>query len=156
MLDWLKRLFGAPVPAGPPQTIRAFRSSDQVIARDSVRAERDGWVIDANEAQTVRLFEVPDPGAEQCMLAYRARMRTEGLTGRAYLEMWCRLPGRGEFFSKGLHHAVKGTTDWAHYEIPFYLKRGQRPDLLELNLAIEGTGRIWIKDIELLKTPLSA
>ena len=35
--------------------------------------------------------------------------------------MWCRLPGRGEFFSKGLHNKVQGTTDWASYEIPFFL-----------------------------------
>jgi hypothetical protein len=40
-------------------------------------------------------------------------------------------------------------------EIPFYLKKGQRPDLIKLNLAIEGSGKVWIRDVELLKTPLS-
>jgi hypothetical protein len=70
--------------------------------------------------------------------------------------MWCRFPGRGEFFSKGLHHAVKGTTDWVSCETPFRLKKGQRPDLLKLNLVVEGRGKVGIKDVQLLRTPLSS
>ena len=76
------------------------------------------------------------------------------MQGKAYLEMWCRLPGGREFFSKGFQNAVKGTNEWGTYEIPFYLKEGQKPDLIKLNITIEGTGKIWIKEIELLKTPL--
>lgn len=38
--------------------------------------------------------------------------------------MWCRLPGRGEFFSKGHQQAVSGTVNWARYEIPFYPRHG--------------------------------
>jgi hypothetical protein len=68
--------------------------------------------------------------------------------------MWCRLPGRGEFFSKGLQQGVKGTTDWSSYETPFILKAGQRPDLIKLNLVGEGAGTVWIKEVELLRTPL--
>ena len=48
------------------------------------------------------------------------------------------------------------TTDWAGYEIPFLLKRGQKADCIKLNLVVEGVGKTWIKDIELLKTPLKA
>ena len=83
-------------------------------------------------------------------------MKSDNLAGRAYLEMWCRLPGGGEFFSKGLDRVVKGSTDWASHEVPFYLKRGQKPDLIKLNLVVEGKGRIWLKDIEVLKTPLDS
>jgi hypothetical protein len=113
----------------------------------------DGWVLRATEPVVARLFEVPDPGAEQCLLTYRAAMKSQDLEGRAFLEMWCRLPGRGEFFSKGLNRPVRGTTDWSSYEIPFRLKKGERPDLIKLDLAVEGRGKVWIKDIELLKTP---
>ncbi len=88
------------------------------------------------------------------MITYRAHIKTEELENKAYLGMWCRLPGKGEFFSKGLHHAVTGTNDWASCEIPFYLKKGQSPNLLKLNLVAEGSGRLWIKDIELSQTPL--
>jgi len=154
MFNWLKSLFKAPQPAGPPQVVRAFRPADPTLAQDTIKVEPGGWLVEATAPQTVRLFEVPNPGLEQCLVTYRARLKTERLQGRAFLEMWCRLPGRGEFFSKGLHQAVAGTTDWASCEIPFYLKRGQKPDLIKLNLAVEGTGKVWIQDVELLQTPL--
>jgi hypothetical protein len=154
MFEWLKSLFKMPVPAGPPQKIRSFGFKDQPITRGSLVVDQDGWRAESNEKRTFLLFEVPNPGVEQCLLAYRAKLKTEDLQGRVYLEMWCRLPGRGEFFSKGFHHAVKGTNDWATYETPFYLKRGQKPDLVKLNLVLEDRGKVWIKEVELLYTPL--
>lgn len=153
MLSWLRSLFKPPQPAGPPRRLRAF-GADRPITQDGVTADEGGWRIEAREARTVRLFEVPDPGAEGCLLTYRARLKTADTRGRVYLELWCRLPGRGEFFSKGFHHAVTGTTDWASYETPFYLKAGQRPDLLKLNVVTEGAGTVWIREVELLSTPL--
>ena len=90
------------------------------------------------------------------MLTYKTKIKTSALQGRAFLEMWCRVPGFGEFFSKGLNKAVQATTDWATYEIPFLLKKGQKADLIKLNLVVEGIGKAWIKDVELLKTPLKA
>jgi hypothetical protein len=119
-----------------------------------VTPEQNGWRIDSREARTVRLFEVADPGAEECVVTYRAQMKTENVQGRAYLEMWCQLPGGGDYFSKGFHHAVKGTNEWASYETPFFLKKGQRPDLIKLNMVVEGAGTVWLKEIELLQTPL--
>jgi hypothetical protein len=46
---------------------------------------------------------------------------------------------------------VSGTTDWASYEVPFFLKKSERPDLIKLNVVIEGSGTVWIKDITLRK-----
>lgn len=155
MFGWLKSLFRVPQPAGPPRELRSFGTSDPTISRDSIIPEDGAWRVTGDtDGKTIRLFEVQNPGIEQCMLTYRARMRTEGIERRAYLEMWCRLPGHGEFFSKGLHNAVTGTNAWASYEIPFYLKRGQKPDLIKLDLTVEGTGTVWIKDLQLLQTPL--
>jgi hypothetical protein len=156
MLKWLKSLFKGPEPAGPPQTLRTFRTSDPPITKDRVLVDQDGWLIDSRENQTVNLFEVPATGEEQCMLTFKAKLKSNGLQGRAFLEMWCRVPGFGEFFSKGLNKAVRATTDWASYEIPFFLKKGQKADLIKLNLVVEGIGKTWIKDVELLKTPLKA
>ena len=89
-------------------------------------------------------------------MTYRAELKAEVLQGRAFLEMWCRLPGRGEFFSKGHQQAVSGTVNWARYEIPFYLRRGQKPELIKLNVVVEGQGTVWLRDVELLKTPLAS
>jgi WD40 repeat protein len=69
--------------------------------------------------------------------------------------MWCRLPGQGEFFSKGFPSAVRGTTDWASCETPFRFENGQTPDLIKLNLVIEGRGTVWIQDIRLQHVPAS-
>lgn len=156
MFERLKSMFKQPEPAGPPQKIRAFTSADRPITQDGVTADQNGWRIESREKRTARLFEVPNPGVEQCVLTYRARMKTANLQGAGYLEMWCRFPDRGEFFSRGLHHKVTGTTDWASYEAPFYLKKDQRPDLIKLNIVFEGAGTVWIKDVELLKTPLKS
>jgi len=154
MLGWLISLFKPPEPAGPPRRIRGFGPSDRPLTEDGVAVDQNGWRIEAREKRTVRLFEVPEPGVEPAILIYRARMKTADLQGGAYLEMWCRFPGRGEFFSRGLDHVVKGTTDWSSSEIPFFLKKGQRPDLIKLNVAVEGSGTLWISDVELLATPL--
>ena len=154
MIDWLKSMFSQPRPSGPSETLRQFRTTDRTLSQGVITVAQDSWVVDAKEAQTIRLFEVPEPQAEQCLLTYRSKLKTDGLAGRAFLEMWCRLPGHGEFFSKGLNQVVTGTTDWASYEIPFFLKKGQRPDLIKLNLVVEGRGKVWLRDVQLLKTPM--
>ena len=97
-----------------------------------------------------------NPGVEHCLVTYRAKLKTENLTGQAYLEMWSRFPGKGEFFSRGLAHAVSGSNGWASYETPFILKKGEKPDLIKLNLVVKGAGKVWVKEVELLKGPLPA
>jgi len=154
MFDWLTNILQGPKPAGPPRTIRLFGVADPTITRDGLVVEKEGWHAEFEEARTFLLFELPAPGVEQAILAFRAKLRSEELRGRAYLEMWCRFQGLGDFFSKGYHHAIRGTNGWVSVETPFYLKKGQRPDLIKLNLAAEGSGKIWIKEIELLYTPL--
>jgi hypothetical protein len=157
MLNWLKSRFAGPKPAGPPQVLRVFAPDQPTITQIGIRVEHGAWHIDARaEEQTIRLFEVKNPAVEQCLLTYRAELKAEGLQGRAFLEMWCRLPGRGEFFSKGHQQAVSGTVNWARYEIPFYLRRGQKPELIKLNVVVEGQGTVWLRDVELLKTALAS
>lgn len=153
MLQWIKSLFRPPQPAGPAQMIKHFDHSDATITRDVVTSLDGGWLVNVAETQTVRLFDVTDPRVENCMLTYRADLKSDDVQGRSYLEMWCRIPGRGEFFSKGFHNALTGTNDWSSYEIPFYLKRGQRPDLIKLNLTLEGRGKVWIKNVDLSCVP---
>ena len=156
MVNCLKSLFAGSKPAGPPQVLRAFASDQPTITQTGIRVENGAWHIDTRAQQTIRLFEVENPAVEHCLLTYRAELKAEGLQGRAFLEMWCRMPGRGEFFSKGYQQAVSGTVDWARYEIPFYLKRGQKPDLIKLNVVVEGQGTVWVRNVELLKTPLAS
>lgn len=141
-------------PAGSPKTIRTFDPSDLPLTQKGVTRFDDGWRIESEEKRIVCLFEVSVSGIEQCMVTYRAMLKTVDVNKRVYLEMWLRLPGRGEFFSKGFHNAIKGTNDWASYEIPFHLKKGERPDLFKLNIVFDGPGTVFMKDIELLQTRL--
>ncbi len=155
MTGLFRRLFRKPQPAGPPEVLRSFDSSTRTIARSGVTVDGESFRIDSEGEGSVPLFEVADPDVESCLLTYRAHVRTEGVAGGVFLELWCRVPGRGEFFSKGLHDKLRGTTDWSSHEIPFLLKEGQRPDLIKLSLAFEGAGTAWIRDVELLRTPLA-
>jgi hypothetical protein len=154
VLTKLLARFRRPRPSGPPHVLRRFAPPGTLLTVSGTAVEGDAWRIVVDGQQSVRLFEIPDPGVEGCLLTYRAHLKTEGLEGRAYLELWCRLPGMGEFFSKGVRQAVSGTVGWASFEVPFWLKPGQRPDLLKLNLAVEGTGTLWVKDVEVLQTSL--
>jgi hypothetical protein len=106
------------------------------------------------EPTTIPLFETGDMDVEDARLIYQARVRTENVDGKVYLEILCHFPGRGEFFSKGLMTPLTGTTDWTTQETPFFLKKGENPDNIKLNLVIDGKGTAWIDDIRLIKVPL--
>jgi len=121
----------------------------------NVFAEGTGSLrITATEPITVRLFEVGDVDVENARLVYQAKLRTEGVEGKVYLEMWCHVAEIGESHSRGLETPLMGTVDWTTEEIPFFLKTGENPDNIKLNLVIDGTGTAWIDDIRLMKGPL--
>jgi predicted Ser/Thr protein kinase len=109
----------------------------------------DAWLLDSQRTQTVQLFEVREPALGPGAIFYEADLKTEDFDGRVYLEMWCRFPGRGEFFSRGHAQAISGTTDWLSSQTPFFLKAGEQPDRVRLNVAVEGKGRVWIRNVTL-------
>lgn len=110
--------------------------------------------IEAAATRTVPLYETGDIDVENARLLYSARIRTEDVDGKVYLEMWCHFPGKGEFFSRALHAPISGTTDWTTQETPFFLKAGENPDNVKLNVVINGKGRVWVDDVRLTKGPL--
>jgi len=111
--------------------------------------------IDTSQPLTLPLFEVNDLSIENAALIYQASLQSQNLDGKAYLEMWLRFPGKGEFFSRGLDRPITGTMSWMTSTIPFFLQAGQKPDLIRLNLVVAGKGRVWIDDVRLLRQPLS-
>jgi hypothetical protein len=147
-----------PHPVGPETVIRRFspdrdipiaQTPDVPVAHSGVSAINGGWRLTANARRVFRLFEVADSSLDRRVLIYRAKLRARGVKQRAYLEMWCHIPGDGTYFSKGTHRAVKGTRGWARHEIRFHLKAGQRPDTISLNLTFDGAGVIDIRKVEL-------
>jgi hypothetical protein len=139
----------------------ALDSLKDLITQSSVELDKENSSdghgslrINSSGSSTVRLFEVQSPGIENARLIYQARIRTRELQGKAYLEMWCRLPGKGEFFSRALDQTYSGSNEWSTTETPFLLQQGQKPDLVRLNVVVEGAGTVWIDDVRLLKAPL--
>ena len=145
------------------ETIKSFNldNIDEIITKDGVEIDRDvtsdgnGSVkITTENPVSVQLFKTGDIDIEDSVLVYAAKLRTEDLDGIAYIEMWCSFPGKGIYFSKALNSALSGTNDWTIQEVPFFLKKGENPDNVELNLVINGRGKVWIDQVELLKRPI--
>jgi hypothetical protein len=123
---------------------------DQKISSDG----KGSLKISTEEPTVVHLFETGDLEVEEARLLYQTKLRTENVEGQVFLEMWCHFPGKGEFFSRGLQNTLSGTTGWTTMETVFFLKKGENPDNVKLNLVIDGKGIIWIDDIYLFKGPL--
>ena len=136
-------------------------SMQGVLQRDAVKLDtyvssdgKGSLRITATEPVRIRLFEVGDLELSDTALVYSAKVHSENLEGKAFLEMFCHFPGKGEYFSRSLNMAVSGSTGWVLQKAPFYLKKGEDPDKISLNIVIDGRGKVWIDDIRLVKEPL--
>lgn len=139
----------------PVDSMEGIITQSGVEIDKAVSSDGNGSLkIIANEPTVVRLFEAGDIDVQNARLTYQAKIRTDNIDGKVYLEMWCNFPGKGEFFSRGLQTPLTGTTNWTTEETPFFLKKGENPDNIKLNLVIDGKGTAWIDDIRLMKGPL--
>ncbi len=136
-------------------------STDGIISADLVSLDQEmtsdgngSLKMTVDRPTVIRLLEVTEIDLENARLSYSAKVRTEEVEGQVYLEMWCHFQGRGEFFSRGMENRLSGTTEWATLEIPFFLKKGDNPDYVRLNLVVNGSGTAWIDDIRLIAGPL--
>jgi hypothetical protein len=129
---------------------------DSTAVDNAITSDGNGSLrIHVDTTTTIRLYEAGDLDVENARLVYQAKIRTEGVQGKVYLEMWCSFPGKGEFFSRALQAPLTGTTEWTTQETPFFLKTGENPDNVKLNLVIDGKGTVWIDDITVTKGPLN-
>jgi len=136
-------------------TLDGIIAGTDVQIDNKVTIDQNGSLrITASKPTTVRLFETGDIDIENARLIYKAKLRTAGVEGRVYLEMWCHFPGKGVYFSRAIDASLSGSNEWASQETPFFLKKDQNPDNVKLNLVVDGKGTVWIDDIRLLKDPL--
>ncbi|MGI9553766.1 MAG: hypothetical protein ACR2NC_02485 [Thermodesulfobacteriota bacterium] len=145
------------------ETVQSFKidSLDEVFSKDGVEFDREISVdgngsikISTNSPITVKLYQTGDIDFDESILIYSANLRTENLDGQAYIEMWCSFPEKGRYFYKAQISALSGTNNWKVQETPFFLKKGEIPDNVELNLVVNGSGTVWIDQINLLKRQL--
>lgn len=139
----------------PADTMEGIIDASGIQIDNEISSDGGGSLrVTATEPSTVRLYETGDIDIENARLIYRAKLRTEAVEGQVYLEMWCRFPGKGEFFSRALQSPLSGSQEWTSQETPFFLKSGENPDNIKINLVVNGRGKAWIDDIRLLKAPL--
>ena len=138
-----------------------LNSADNIITQTGVEFDNtvssDGkgsLKIDAEKPTVIHLFETGDIDIENAKLIYKSDLKTENVTGNVYLEMWCQFNDKGEYFSRALNDPFTGTEGWKSQETPFFLKEGQNPDNVKLNLVINGKGTVWIDNIKLLKASI--
>ncbi|MEA1867305.1 MAG: hypothetical protein U9N19_04285 [Thermodesulfobacteriota bacterium] len=136
-------------------------SLDNLINKSGVEIDRDvssdqngSLRITTSKPTTVRLYETGDIDIENARLIYQAKLRTKDVEGQVYLEMWCHFREKGEFFSRALQSPLSGSNEWTSQETQFFLKKGENPDNVKLNLVINGKGTVWIDDIRLVKGSL--
>lgn len=146
----IELLAADPVNASPSLADQPGLRFDPDVSSDGAGSIR----IDAAGPHTYTIREVGEVDAEDATLVYTAMLKTENFEGKAYIEMLCSFPEKGTFFSRALDSALTGTTDWTAVSAPFFLKKGENPDKVVLNLVVDGKGTVWIDDIKLEKGPL--
>ena len=145
----------SPLKSYPLDGLEGVASNSGVEFDSDVSSAGNGSLrVDAHEPVTVSLIAIDDIDIENATLVYRAKLRTENLQGSAYIEMLCSFEGMGEYFSRGLQSQLSGNTEWKTVETPFFLKKGENPESVKLNVVVNGAGTVWIDDIELFKKPL--
>ncbi|MDQ7824280.1 MAG: hypothetical protein RDV48_15875 [Candidatus Eremiobacteraeota bacterium] len=139
----------------PLNSLKEVITSEGITLDSNISSDGKGSLcIKAGKPSVIRLFEVKGLAVDDATLLYEAKVRTHDLKGPAYLEMWCTFPEKGEYFSRGLDKQLTGTTEWTKLSAPFFLKKGEKPILVKLNLVVGGSGTLWIDDIRLVRQPL--
>jgi len=104
--------------------------------------------MESQGPRSVRLAEVRTLDAPTVVLTYRGHLRAERLTGKAYLEMRCNMPQKGVLVSHTTSETeVAGTTDWVTQATRLSLGAQPGPQIVSLNVAIEGAGVVWVDNI---------
>mgnify|MGYP001453135857 FL=1 len=149
-------------------TIFPTSSTEDVVDGDAVEYDAgasftgaDGSIlVDAGKPVTLTLF-TPDPSdLNHSRIVYKARLKTEGLTGTgeergiAYLELHAQYANGEDVVSRGPRIPPSGTSDWVPAETDLYLDTGPEPEKITLALGVEGHGKVWIDDVVLESRPL--
>ncbi len=100
---------------------------------------------------------VDEPGIRSAFYAVRGQVRTEGVAGKGYLEMWSLFPGGGKYFSRTLGEGgpmghLGGSQDWRPFVLPFQARPGgPLPVKLEIDVVLPGGGEVWIGQLQLVQ-----
>lgn len=136
----------------PVDNLNGIITQSGIQLDNNVSSDDKGSIkIETSKPITVELYNISDIRVEDTQLIYEAKIKSENLSGQAYLEMWCVFNDKGQFFSKGFDTAIAGTTDWKTVSTSFLLRKNEMPDQIRLNVVVNGVGTLWIDDVRLSK-----
>lgn len=126
---------------------------DSLISRDGVKSFR----IDSEDTTTAYLFAVRNIPYEKCKFLWSAQCKTEELDGKVFLEVGVLIPeksGKGKTYFSRSKETIGGTRDWSKMQVEFLSTEPVKPELTQLNMIVEGSGRVWVDKIKLTVIPL--
>jgi hypothetical protein len=136
----------------PVDNLNGIITQSGIQLDNNVSSDGKGSIkIETSKPITVELYNINDIRIEDTQLIYEAKIKSENLSGQAFLEMWCVFNGKGQFFSRGFDSVISGSTDWKTIRTVFSLRKGEIPEQIRLNIMVNGIGTVWIDDIHLSK-----
>lgn len=149
--------------AGQPKVLGTYPANEltaaqpekdvEVVVDKSVTTDGGGSVkvtFTGSGEKEVMLFAQSLSGIDNAALWYESDMRCSAPPGSAYAAMWVSFPDGGKYFSRGLDQRC--TQEWTRSRIPFYLKKGERPERVVMGVRFEGPGTVWVDNARLVKT----
>lgn len=125
------------------------------LERDAKGTARLVVESQSNTGLTVSVLALDQPGITGSRYALVGEVRTAGVVGQGYLEMWSLFPDGGRYFSRTLAPqgplaALSGTTDWRRFVLPFFLDEAPaKPSRIEVNLVLPAAGTVRLGPLEL-------
>jgi uncharacterized protein (TIGR03067 family) len=165
------------VPTGKPAAdevvLKKFDpKTDKPVTKEvssrKVTVENDEWKIELlglndlgslDQVARVHLFEMPGPASEPSRVTLRFKVKTEDVFD-ARFELHLRYPNIDDMVFKG--RRIEGSTNWTVHEISWDNSKFklQKPEALAFDLVMRAKdvttkAIVSLKDVELVKTPLS-
>lgn len=156
MLSAIARMLGfaQPRPIGPAKLLRTAGAKDLPPISHAAKWQGEELLATAESPNTLRVWELAIETKDASRFECRFDLRSADLAGDVYPEMWCRVSGMGEAFSKGLQYRLTGDNDWISCVLPFYLKPGEFIENVRFQLVFSAAGSAAIRDVEFFETPL--
>src|SRR5262249_47501401 len=144
---------GEGAPAKPVVIKKFDPKSDKLFQSDvsgvHAAVDGDGWRVDRKSGGgplAIHLFDFPKQDLRGYAVQLRFKMRMEKVAGYSLVEL--RLGGT----SVVTKNDVSATTDWKNYELTSEVRWLALEDI-DIYAGVNGTGTIWLKDVELVKIP---
>jgi hypothetical protein len=105
---------------------------------------------------TVKVMSVENPAISSDRYAVTGEVRYEKVEGSGHLEMWSTFPDDNAYFSKtlaasGPMGAIKGSSGWRKFSLPFNSKEGYFPKELTVSVVLPGKGTVELKALKLVQ-----